>query len=146
MNHQCQAPVAVAQSDIQPTAIPTPEPQSETENSINNCCFLSWNCASNAEWVSGYYAYQANNACTTESQQTYQPSTAHQAELRAAQQPQIASDTADEDDNITENGCSRSQLANLLNAVNQICARTDNERICQHARDSYNKIRDQCGA
>ena len=48
--------------------------QPQTTTNIDNCCFVDRQCATDEEWISGYYAYQGNE-CTApvQTQTTTQP-------------------------------------------------------------------------
>ena len=63
-NNECAAPAQQRQS----TAAQTPG-QSGASQEVDNCCFIGWQCSTDEEWVSGYWAYQANNQCVLPSQQ-----------------------------------------------------------------------------
>ena len=56
--------VAPAGSQQQSTA-PLSQPQSETREENDNCCFIGWQCDTDEEWTSGYYAFQ-NNQCNSQ--------------------------------------------------------------------------------
>jgi hypothetical protein len=60
-NNQCAAP------QPQHAASPQASPLRGASNSINNCCFAGWQCNTNDEWVSGYYAFQANQCDSSQS-------------------------------------------------------------------------------
>ena len=101
-NNSCPVEAAAGQSEPATPSTPAPaqatEPPSDESQAVNNCCFISWHCESDAQWVSGYYAHQAGDSCTTESQSNYQPTTAHQAELQAASASPDDDDEDEDDD------------------------------------------------
>ena len=57
-NNHCAAP---SQQQQQSTSS---QPQASAPTVINNCCFIGWQCATDEEWTSGYWAFQ-NNLCGT---------------------------------------------------------------------------------
>ena len=68
-NNQCAAP-----SQQQRLPAPLSQPQSETREENDNCCFIGWQCDTDEEWTSGYYAFQNNHcAAPTDSQPQAQP-------------------------------------------------------------------------
>jgi hypothetical protein len=81
---RCQTSTAAGLSDTTPQSTPQPAPTQTADRSqhVNNCCFIGWHCESDAQWISGYYAHQAGDACATESQATYQ----HQPSQRSNDQ------------------------------------------------------------
>ena len=85
VNGLCQTTIVVGQSDATPQSTPAPASAQSGDTSLigNNCCYNGWTCTSNEQWISGYYARQAGDACTTESQTTYQPTARHQADNQA---------------------------------------------------------------
>ena len=61
-NNECAAPSQQQQSSSLQS-----QPQPAASSEIDNCCFLGWQCASDDDWVTGYWAYQ-NNQCAAPSQ------------------------------------------------------------------------------
>ena len=63
-NSHCAAPPQQRQS----TSLPS-QPQASSSSqpaaskTINNCCFTGWQCVSEEEWTSGYWAFQ-NDECS----------------------------------------------------------------------------------
>lgn len=53
------------------------EPQTETSEDIDNCCFIGWQCDTNWHWTNGYWAFQ-NDQCAG-------PEHATQTQLRPSQ-------------------------------------------------------------
>ena len=53
-NNHCAAP---SQQQQQSTSS---QPQSSASAVIDNCCFIGWQCATDEEWTSGYWAFQKN--------------------------------------------------------------------------------------
>ena len=68
-NNECAAPSQQQQSSSLQS-----QPQPVASSEIDNCCFLDWQCASDDDWVTGYWAFQ-NNQCVmpTDSQPQAQP-------------------------------------------------------------------------
>ena len=62
-NNQCAAPSQQRQS----TAAQT-QRQSGASQDIDNCCFIGWQCNTNAEWTSGYFAFQHDQCASSPSQ------------------------------------------------------------------------------
>ena len=62
-NNQCTAPSQQPQS----TATST-QRQSDASGDVDNCCFIGWQCNTNAEWTSGYWAFQHNQCGAAPSQ------------------------------------------------------------------------------
>jgi len=62
-NNQCAAPSQQRQS----TAAST-QSQTGASQDVDNCCFIGWQCASNAEWTSGYFAFQHDQCASSPSQ------------------------------------------------------------------------------
>ena len=56
-NKECAAPSQQQQSSSLQS-----QPQPAASSEIDNCCFVDWQCASDDDWVTGYWAYQ-NNQC-----------------------------------------------------------------------------------
>lgn len=66
-HNQCPAP-----SRQQPSTTAQSQPQPGTSEDIDNCCFIGWQCDTDEEWVSGFWAFQRNNQCAAPSQQRQQ--------------------------------------------------------------------------
>ena len=61
-NNQCAAP-----SRQQQPRSSQSQPQTETSEVVNNCCFTGWQCTTDEEWTSGYWAFQRDQ-CDSGSQ------------------------------------------------------------------------------
>ena len=86
-NGQCAAPAQpkiASSSQPAPTSSSQSQPLAGVSEAIDNCCFIDWQCATDAEWTSGYWAYQLNNRCPAPSQ-----------EERQTRQPQSSSGSQD---------------------------------------------------
>jgi hypothetical protein len=58
--------ICAAPQQAEATSPRAPSPPGASK-SINNCCFTGWQCDSNADWVSGYFAFQANQCDSSQS-------------------------------------------------------------------------------
>ncbi|MCY4019942.1 MAG: hypothetical protein OXG39_11095 [Chloroflexi bacterium] len=62
-NNLCAAPSQQPQS----TAAST-QGQTGASQDVDNCCFIGWQCSTNSEWTSGYWAFQHNQCGAAPSQ------------------------------------------------------------------------------
>ena len=62
-NNQCAAP---SQQQQQSTTSQS-QPRGSASDEVNNCCFTGWQCDADADWKSGYFAFQ-HNQCASQSQ------------------------------------------------------------------------------
>ena len=60
-NNQCGAPSQQRRSTPSQT-----QPQTRTSQNADNCCFIGWQCNTDEEWTSGYWAFQ-NDHCAIQS-------------------------------------------------------------------------------
>ncbi len=61
-NNQCAAP-----SQQQRGTSSQSQSQPGTSEDIDNCCFIGWQCNADAEWTSGYFAYQEDQCDSSQS-------------------------------------------------------------------------------
>lgn len=52
-----------------------PETPTQTEGSVDNCCFIGWQCNTPQEWEKGYHAFQNNQCTASETQSASEPET-----------------------------------------------------------------------
>lgn len=62
-NNQCAVPSQQRQS----TAASTRR-QTGASQDVDNCCFIGWQCSTDGEWTSGYFAFQHNQCTSSPSQ------------------------------------------------------------------------------
>ena len=61
-NNQCSAP-----SRQQQPRSSQSQPQTETSEAVNNCCFIGWQCNADEEWTGGYFAFQQGQCDSSQS-------------------------------------------------------------------------------
>ena len=61
-NNQCSAP-----SRQQQPRSSQSQPQTETSETVNNCCFIGWQCNADEEWTGGYFAFQQGQCDSSQS-------------------------------------------------------------------------------
>jgi hypothetical protein len=92
-NNQCGA-LSPQQEQVQ-AATSSSQPQTAKSETSDNCCFIGWHCESNEDWLSGYFAFQANQ-CDS-SQAGWQAQWRKREEASASRRQQLQQEQEPED-------------------------------------------------
>lgn len=123
-NNQCAVPSQQQQRSTSSQS----QPQSGTAEDINNCCFTGWQCSTDEEWTSGYWAFQ-HDQCASQSQ--WQEQWPQWQQQQGQQQQRQSSSEGRQPVNRTYDPDTRETIFEYEDGTEIIVRRPTQEELCE---------------